>query len=143
MAQLQSLSNVIFVCSAGTDGQLNDIGANGCFILDNPNTITISVGCVSNNFMAGGNQAFQFDKELDVIFPILPYVSFKSNGKSFDQESDITCSYATGIVTAIISLLFSAGVLKSGSDKTEIVNAIKANSQKYAAGNSFLNPTIL
>lgn len=140
ISQLVNLNNLIIVSSADSDEKLSDLTANENFTpIDSFQSIVITVGCVSQGFIEK-NAHFDYDKNLDLIFPILEYVSYIENGKNFNKESDKTSSYATSVVSGIIALMYSARIIDDKSTKTEIISFFKKITNGQKDNFKFINP---
>lgn len=140
ISQLVNLNNLIIVSSANSNEKLNDLIADGNFTpIDSIQSIIITVGCVSQEFIEKYTH-FAYDKNLDLIFPILEYVSYVEDGKNFDKDPDRTSSYATAVVSAIIALMYSAGIIDDKSTKTEIISFFKKITNGQKDNFKFINP---
>lgn len=131
--KFKNLTNIIFVCSAGTDTELLNI--DNSFLADYPNAI--SVGTASLEFL--NSNISKIDKRLNIILPILSYSSFNSDGITFSKISDLSSSWATAVISSIIALFYSNNKLTANATKSDIISQIQNFSKNFDSYN-LLNP---
>jgi hypothetical protein len=134
LEKFKELENVFFVCSAGTDEMLFDIGKSPLIGKSN----SFSVGTASSDFLK--TNATKIDARLNFILPILDYASFDADGITVVKIDDLSSSWATSVITCMIALLFSNGRLNKNSSKADIVSQIQNLSNNYTDSYTFLNP---
>jgi hypothetical protein len=132
--KFKGVKNVLFVCSAGTNSDLLHIDNSP--LVGNPNVI--SVGTASLDFLNSHGSAF--DRRLNVVLPILNYVSYSSDGLTFLKIPDLSSSWGTAIVSCIIALLYSNNQLNKNSTKEDIISKINNLSHDPNSSYDFLNP---
>jgi hypothetical protein len=132
--KLTGLTNVVFVCSAGTDNELLNID-NSPLV---GNSRAISVGTASLEFL--NSNSSKIDKRLNIILPILNYVSFNNDGLSFLKIPDLSSSWGTAVVSCIIALFYSNNELNNNSTKADIISKIQNLSKNFDDASNFLNP---
>lgn len=128
------LTNVFFVCSAGTDTELLNVSSSA--LMDNMKGVT--VGSASIEFL--NSNAAQIDKKLDILIPVVDYVSFNSDGLTFSKIPDTSSSWATAVVSSLVALLFSNNEISIHSTKADIVAKIEELAQEAGSASNFLNP---
>jgi hypothetical protein len=96
------------------------------------------VGSASIEFLKAN--AAQIDKKLDVLIPVVDYVSFNSDGLTFSKITDTSSSWATAVVSSLIALLFSNNEINVQSAKADIVAKIEDLVQDASNASDFLNP---
>ena len=109
--------NIIFLCSAGENKQLDEKNILFPASLED----TIAIGCISQDFAN-----MQFSKSIDIVMPFVPFKSFNNN---FEVVEDVGSSFSTALMTGIISLMISykSSIGLNRYSKFEIMNELAYN----------------
>jgi hypothetical protein len=132
--KLSGLTHVFFVCSAGTESDLLNIDNSP--LVDNSQAI--SVGTASLGFL--NSNSSKIDKRLNVVLPILDFVSFNNDGLSFSRIRDVSSSWGTAVISSLIALFYSSNQLNNNSTKADIITQIQNVSKSPDNASNFLNP---
>ncbi|MEO6819936.1 MAG: S8/S53 family peptidase [Ginsengibacter sp.] len=133
MDKFKEVMNIIFVCAAGANDELLNIQNCASVNYDN----AISVGIAAPDFWK--DNSLKIDKRLDIIFPIIEYVSLKSDGQSFSRINDLSGSWGNAVASCMVALLYSDNLLNINSSKMDIVSKVQLFSKNLDSYN-FLNP---